>query len=128
MQRDILHKALVSITKDRTLDDLVKLFYNEFDAIEDFDKLCRGISAGKKISLLFNPHRLDTPTITSKTTVYEALKDDHLLDGFARMVCYDLSVGCSEPFYHSCIVFLFCLVSWFIDEYQVIFILDHHLL
>lgn len=102
MQRDILHKSLVNNLKDLTLDRLVSMFYNYFDAVEDFDKLCRNINAGKKISLLFNPHRLDTPTITNPVTIFQALQDEHLLDGFARMVCYDLSVGAGEPFYHSC--------------------------
>jgi len=71
--------------QDEIIDDLVKEF-RTYNSVEDyvknimtipvakyqFNRLCQGYNDGYNISLLFNPHRLDTSTKTS-ISFFEAL-------------------------------------------------------
>ena len=83
LDRELLTRALATNLKGKSSTDIVQLFYSEYDAIIDFARLCEGKRACQKLSLLFNPHRLDTPTIKSKSLT-DALKTDGFCSGLAR--------------------------------------------
>lgn len=100
MDREVLKNALINTLPNLTLDEFARLFMNETLAIEEFYKLCSGVKSCYKVSLLFNPHRLDTPT-SSSISIYQAIKDPKLLSGLARMYLYDLTHNAPNPLYHS---------------------------
>jgi hypothetical protein len=60
IDRSQVENILKHIFKGMSLEQFSKLFINEFDAIIEYWKLYNGENTGKNISLLFNPHRLDT--------------------------------------------------------------------
>lgn len=84
-----------------SLEEFAAEFITKTQAIEEFYKLCNGISAGKTISLLFNPHRLATDTKKDDLSVYESLQDDSKLDGLARLYLYNLEHGVNNSFYSA---------------------------
>ncbi len=51
-----------------------------------FNRLCQGYKDGYNISLLFNPHRLTTPTLKSKDIFYGILNDKKYRENFARFL------------------------------------------
>lgn len=98
-ERAELLESLKMNLQEMTLDEFTHLLVNETSAIEDYYKLCHGISAGQFISLLFNNHRLDTSTITSPISIYQSLKQDNLLNGLARLYLYNLEHGVNNAFF-----------------------------
>lgn len=94
-----------------SLEQFSRLFINEVTAVEEFYKLCHDVNAGKTISLLFNPHRLNIVTehtinrISNPMSIYESLSDKgndvHIekIDGLARLYLYNLEQGVANPFY-----------------------------
>jgi hypothetical protein len=60
---------------------------NEYDNILEFSRLCNGEKAGNKISLLFNPHRLDTKR-NDCDSIITGFKDDSFLSGLARATIF----------------------------------------
>ena len=113
MNREDVKRCLKQTISNMTLEEFSKLFINEVTAIEDFFKLCNGIKAGNTISLLFNPHRLDTITEqsvkrNSKTiSTFQSLSDKgndqytEKIDGLARLYLYNLENGINNPFYSA---------------------------
>ncbi len=83
LDRELLANAISSELMGISAEELVRLFYSKYDAIIDFARLCRGDRQGQKISLLFNPHRLETATISSKSII-DALRTDSFASGLAR--------------------------------------------
>lgn len=51
-----------------------------------FNRLCQGYNDGYNISLLFNPHRLTTPTVNSKDIFYGINNDEKYQKSFARFM------------------------------------------
>ncbi len=86
IDRDELAHALYAVLKDVTLADFVSFFTNRFEAMISYVNLCAGEKDGQHISLLFNPHRLDTRTKISPVSVYASLKDERFVNGLARVV------------------------------------------
>jgi hypothetical protein len=86
--KDLKNNDFFYFDKDEIISDLEKEF-KKYNTVEDyvkniisipkakyqFNRLCQGYRDGYNISLLFNPHRLDTPTITSKS-IYDAYNND----------------------------------------------------
>ena len=101
MDRETLFKVLKNNISTLTLDELVAEFITKTQAIEEFYKLCNGISAGKTISLLFNPHRLSTDTDKDDLSVFESLSYDDKLSGLARLYLYNLEHGVNNAFYNT---------------------------
>ena len=109
-REDLLNNLKLSL-RPMTLEQFSRLFINEMTAVEEFYKLCHGVNAGKTISLLFNPHRLNIITEASVTrtsapmSVYQSLSDGgneqytEKLDGLARLYLYNLEQGTKNPFY-----------------------------
>ena len=111
MTREDLVNNLKLTLRNMTLEEFAHLFINETLAVEEFYKLCHDLNAGKTISLLFNPHRLNVITEASVTrtsnpmSIYQSLSDDgndkytEKIDGLARLYLYNLEQGVSNPFY-----------------------------
>ena len=111
MNREDLVKNLKLTLPNMSLTEFAHLFVNEVTAVEEFYKLCHGINAGKTISLLFNPHRLNIITeasvvkISNPMSIYQSLSDKgndkyvEKIDGLARLYLYNLEQGVSNPFY-----------------------------
>ena len=87
--------------RDLSLEEFAGLFINKTKAVEEFFKLCNGVSAGKTISLMFNPHRLATDTEKDDLSIYESLQDDNKLSGLARLYLYNLEHGINDAFYQT---------------------------
>lgn len=101
MNRDNLISVLKYSVSNMSLDEFAHLFINEVQAVEEFFKLCNGVSAGKTISLLFNPHRLSTDTEKDDLSVFESLAVDDKLSGLARLYLYNLENGTNNAFYSA---------------------------
>ena len=111
MNREDLVNNFKLTLQDMTLEQFSRLFINEVTAVEEFYKLCHGINAGKTISLLFNPHRLNIVTqhsisrTSAPMSIYESLSDKgnekytEKIDGLARLYLYNLEQGVTNPFY-----------------------------
>lgn len=84
-----LEAVLRPLLKDISLENFVALMINEFDAISDYIDLLDGHRAAQRVSLLFNPHRFDTRTNKSKSSIYAALKTDAFLRGLARALLFN---------------------------------------
>jgi hypothetical protein len=88
--------------KNVSLDEFAGMFINYTQAVEEFYRLCHGDSTGNTISLLFNPHRLDTRTsFEDGRSVYESLQDDNILSGLARLYLYYMEHGSNNAFYQT---------------------------
>lgn len=83
IDRAMLAAGLYANLKDISLQGLAELLTNPFEAVIDYVNLCAGEKTGQRISLLFNPHRLDTQT--KQRSVLTALKDFRFCDGLARV-------------------------------------------
>lgn len=88
INRDSLNSLLTSQLKDFTLEDLVGALTNKYVEIIEYIDLCHGQRACQKTSLLFNPHRLDTRTSSSKLSIFEAFKTESFISGLARATIF----------------------------------------
>jgi hypothetical protein len=93
MTRDELYDTFRKRMKDISLEMLVSLLTTEFEEIVEYYNLTAGNRAGQRISLLFNPHRLNTKTMTSERSIYQAFKTDNFLNGLARAVLFKQGAG-----------------------------------
>lgn len=82
--RDQLAAVLYDALRGLTLEQFAALLTNEFAEIIEYAELMRGEKACQKTSLLFNAHRLDTRTASSKLSLYGALQSDAFTNGLAR--------------------------------------------
>lgn len=102
LERQQLLDNLKTNLKGLDLDDFVKMLVNNCDAVEQFYKLQHNVKAGNTISLLFNPHRLDTYTsVSDGKSIYSSLQYDNYLDGLARLYLYNLEHNVNKPFYRA---------------------------
>lgn len=111
LDRNDIKRCLKETISNMSLEEFSRLFVNEVTAIEDFFKLCKDMKAGNTISLLFNPHRLNTITEASVTrtsapmSIFQSLSDKgndlytEKIDGMARLYLYNLEQGVNNPFY-----------------------------
>ena len=78
-----------------TLQKLVGKLYSKHEGAIDFLRLCEGKRAGGKISLLFNPHRLDTPTTGSCSLIEAWNTSEGFKSALARVVALKAMAQCS---------------------------------
>jgi len=97
VERDFISSALCDVLHGLSLTDLVGLMTNKVEAVIAFACLCAGKTDGQKISLLFNPHRLDTATKKSRS-FYAATQDVSFCSGLARALAFKHG-KCSELLY-----------------------------
>lgn len=84
LDRSILTEILSKMFASITLDELISLMTNELEELLEYTKLVEGQRACQKTSLLFNPHRLDTRTSSSKYSIFEAVHNEAFCSGLAR--------------------------------------------
>lgn len=101
IDRGTLARALYAQLKDVTLDEFVAMFTNSFEAVVDYANLAIGERTGQRISLLFNPHRLDTGTKRFPISLYQALKDDKFISGLARVVLLNKKKGATKDLLYA---------------------------
>ena len=83
---DLIKEHIINnFKKINNLDDFVKMFIDLPKAEWEFNRLCQGYKTGYNISLLFNPHRLDTPTKNSKS-FYQCFNDKKYHKEIARFM------------------------------------------
>lgn len=85
IDRALLTQQLSNIIRDWSLQDLVNALTSEFNEIIEYANLMNGEKACQRTSLLFNPHRLQTKTKSSKYSIHDAIKTDSFLSGLARV-------------------------------------------
>jgi hypothetical protein len=101
INRDELAAALYAALKNVTLEQFVAMFTNRFEAVVDYANLCAGESAGQRISLLFNPHRLDTGTKRFPVSLYAKLSDQSFINGLARVVLLNKKKGATKDLLYA---------------------------
>lgn len=89
IDRDALADMLAAYLSKLTLKEFVELLTNEYDAIVQYASLFTGENTGQKISLMFNPHRLDTRNKASQVSIYGALSElPSFASGLARATLF----------------------------------------
>lgn len=91
--KESLGEWLYSRLSNLSLEEFVELMVNDVDAVESYIRLLHGDNFGQKISLLFNPHRLDTRTKGSKKSIFEGLKNPSFIEGLARAILVKIRTG-----------------------------------
>ena len=87
LDRDVLAGVLYASLRSLSLEQFAAMLTNRFDAAIAFARCCQGESDGQKISLCFNPHRLDTSACGGKT-IFNSLQDESFTSGLARAVLF----------------------------------------
>lgn len=88
IDRQQLADFLWPILKDVTLQELIGMLTNPFNEAIQYVDLCKGGRACQKTSLLFNPQRLSTKAKVKNLSVFEAMKLQKHMSGFARVILY----------------------------------------
>lgn len=88
LNREKLTDLFYSVLKDVTLEEFVLMITNKFEACIEYANLVQGSATCRNMSLLFNPHRLDTGTKKSSISIYQSLKDKRLMSGFTRVYLF----------------------------------------
>lgn len=83
-ENELIQNKVVEAWQETTLDDFIKTIIDEPTAMYQFNRLCSGYNEGYNISLLFNPHRLDTDTVKHKSILYGYNEDAEYRKQFAR--------------------------------------------
>ena len=86
IDRAMLAAGLYANLKDISLEEFVSYFTNQFEATVDYVNLCAGAKTGQRISMLFNPHRLDVSQKSRPNTLYTSLKRPDWCNNLARVV------------------------------------------
>ena len=69
----IIKQAIKDFKPFKSINELVNCIIDKPTAMYQFNRLCQGYNDGYNISLLFNPHRLDTSTKKSNLSIYQAM-------------------------------------------------------
>lgn len=72
---EIIEDVKASFVKYENVEEYVKNIMNVAKAKHQYNRLCGGYQDGYNISLLFNPHRLDTPTLKSMS-IFQAINEN----------------------------------------------------
>ncbi len=87
ISRGLIANAITDELCGITAEKLSEMLSNKVDAIVEFARLCNGENSGQKISLLFNPHRMDTATNKGKSLI-AAMQDRGFCSGLARALAW----------------------------------------
>lgn len=101
MKKENLLDIIDTYIKDMSLEEFAGLFINPVIAVDEFNKLCMDERCGNRISLLFNPHRLDTKGVQNNFghTLYSGIKDEHYREGLARLWEHKFTQAKNDTFY-----------------------------
>lgn len=100
LNREMLLAGISPILSSISLNDFRSIFIDEVSAVMEYFDLFSEEKTGQKISLLFNPHRLDTKTKDSKHSIYGALNQPSFLSGLARAMLFKKG-KCKELLYQA---------------------------
>lgn len=89
MSKSDIESSVEHILKDVSLDVLVSYLTNKYEQIIEYYMLSNGANTCKKMSLLFNPHRLATTAKGSPYSIYDAIINKK---GFLSSVARAMSV------------------------------------
>ena len=87
IDRGELTSLLYSYLRDISLTDFIGLLTNKYKESLEYVDLCNGKKAGQKISLLFNPHRLEIAG-HKEPSIYSSLKKESFVNGLARATLF----------------------------------------
>jgi len=90
--RDELARCLHAQLSELTLEEFASLLTNRFDSTIAYLELALGKNTGTNISLLYNPHRLNTRA-KGQLPIFESLSDEKFADGLARACFFKMSQG-----------------------------------
>lgn len=76
---------LTGLFQNITLNEFVQLITNKYKSCIEYGKLINGERINSQMSLLFNPHRLDTHTNSSKKTIFNSLNQPNIISAIARV-------------------------------------------
>lgn len=86
-EKEEIQKDIVENWKTyKNVNEYIKNIIDEATAKYQFNRLCQGYNDGYNISLLFNPHRLETDTIKSKNMFYGINNDEKYRKEYARYI------------------------------------------
>jgi len=88
VNREELFNLLSNILKNMSLEEFVNNLVTKYDAAISYIDLVMDKNEGQKISLLFNPHRLDTVAKQSRYSIYKGLAEDYFVKGLARATLF----------------------------------------
>ena len=91
IQQDIIDGWVIYDTLEEYIANIMDIPTAKYQ----FNRLCQGYKDGYNISLLFNPHRLDTPTIKSKSVWYAINEDVKYRETFAKLL---ISTNTLKPY------------------------------
>ncbi|MDA3855872.1 MAG: hypothetical protein PF569_06420 [Candidatus Woesearchaeota archaeon] len=83
-----LEKMLYTSMSKLSLKEFTGMLTNEFNEIVEYAGLMAGQKTCQKTSLLFNSHRLDIKTKSSKLSIFDALKTESFISGLARATLF----------------------------------------
>lgn len=89
----ITAETLEIIFDDITAEKLAAMCTNVFNQYVEYQQLCKGADTCRRMSLLFNPHRLDTRRKDSKYSVLEAVKTEKFRQQLAKAILWRQSRG-----------------------------------
>ena len=103
IDRDMLAQALSNVMSRMSLRDVVSVVTNPYRELIEYFALSQGKKAAQRLSLLFNPHRLDVKTATSKQSIYQAIQSNESFhSGLARATIFKQSqYAGTELFYQT---------------------------
>lgn len=90
---EITADTLEIIFRDITAEKLAQMCTNAFNQYVEYQQLCKGQDTCKRMSLLFNPHRLDTRRKDSKYTILEACRTEKFRQQLAKAIIWRQSRG-----------------------------------
>ncbi|OQC75330.1 MAG: DNA methylase [Spirochaetes bacterium ADurb.Bin001] len=88
MRRSLLEEMMIEVLKDISLENLVGFITNELEEIIQYYDFSNGRKGCQKMSLLFNPHRLDVKAKGRPYSVYGALKNEKFIRGLVRAMLF----------------------------------------
>jgi hypothetical protein len=89
VSRSDLADGLFAVFETATLEETVLFFTNHYQEVVEYARLRAGeVRCCYNMSLLFNPHRLDTRVKGNKYSVFEAMKLRKWCDGLARATLF----------------------------------------
>jgi hypothetical protein len=102
VDRAQLANTLHDVMSKMTLDQVVAIMTNRYVETIEYIALTQGANACQKMSLLFNPQRLDTMTPNSKSSIFAALQRHEFHKGLARATLFKTkSTPLSSLFYFT---------------------------
>lgn len=113
IEKDIVERWKPKDELKKYIEDIIDIPTAKYQ----FNRLCQGYKDGYNISLLFNPHRLTTPTKASKDIYYGIINDKKYREQFARFLVEVQNKCVAQSNYYKYIG-LGCAGYQYVNEFQ----------